>query len=839
MTSPTARPIRIMLIADEDQERQKVIEILKKSTYDFIVTEISPHENLEAFHQSHSFQDSFDIAVCDIALHSFPLLETLELIRYKNLFLPVVILTSNHSIEIAVKAIQAGADDYIIRSARNLERLPQIIFSAIEHHVQMQDLVDPKQAEAQLHAYADEIVRKNQALAEARDKALEASRLKSEYLATMGHEIRTPMNAMKGMTELLLDTPLTREQREYIEIMRESSQILLTLINDILDFSKIEAGKLALEMIEFSPLDVVESASEVFATSARQKNLELVIYVSPQVPPTARGDPVRLRQVLTNLISNAIKFTNTGEVEVRTDLLEETENFVMLLFQIRDTGIGLTEESLSHLFQPFTQAENSTSRKYGGTGLGLAISRRLVELMDGEISVDSVVGKGSTFWFTSTFEKSEFTTGNAEQKPDFGFVGMKALIVDQNPSTREVINRYLEVLEMEISEASSPVEGLQALITTARGDDPFQVVVIGLNYPNGENPTLPPEIVQFAGASQAYLVLLTPIDQWRLGEDAIRLGFSACLSKPVKRNIFIETIRNLLSGNPIKSPGDEPAIPAFSPARGNLSQDSLQAVEDSRNLVLLAEDNLTNQRLTSLQLQKLGYDVDVASTGKEAIQTISQNPGRYMIVLMDFHMPDLDGIEATRLIREAEASTHGHLPIIAITASAMDNDREACLKAGMDDFVTKPVMLGDLHRVLQKWGGQKDRLIHPVPPVKPISDVLPLLDATILHEIRSLQRPGQPDVLTEMINIYLHDSAKYFETIQRAVEENDSALLKRAAHSLRGSSGNIGARSLAARCQELENLANNNNLEQARPLLSLLEGEYRQVCQALAAEKVV
>jgi polar amino acid transport system substrate-binding protein len=213
------------------------------------------------------------------------------------------------------------------------------------------------------------------------------------------------------MTELLLDTPLTREQREYIEIMRDSSQVLLTLINDILDFSKIEAGKLALEMIEFSPLDVVESASEVFAPSARQKNLNLVLYVSPQVPSSARGDPVRLRQVLTNLISNAIKFTNAGEVEVRADLLEETEKFVMLLFQVRDTGIGLSEESLSHLFQPFSQAENSISRKYGGTGLGLAISRRLVELMDGEISVDSTVGKGSTFWFTTTFEKSELPAG--------------------------------------------------------------------------------------------------------------------------------------------------------------------------------------------------------------------------------------------------------------------------------------------------------------------------------------------------------------------------------------------------------------------------------------------
>ncbi len=293
----------------------------------------------------------------------------------------------------------------------------------------------------------------------------------------MSHEIRTPMNAMTGMTELLLDTPLTREQREYIEIMRDSSQVLLTLINDILDFSKIEAGKLALETIEFSPLEIAESACEIFASSARQKNLDLVLYVSPQIPSTARGDPVRLRQILTNLISNAIKFTNTGEVEVQVDLLEETQKFVMLLFQVRDTGIGLSEENLSHLFQPFSQAEGSISRKFGGTGLGLAISRRLVELMDGEISVDSVEGKGSTFWFTSTFEKSDLTASKIELKPDSGFVGLKALIVDQNKATRTVITRYLEILEMKISEASSPVEGLQALTSAEGSHDPFQVVV--------------------------------------------------------------------------------------------------------------------------------------------------------------------------------------------------------------------------------------------------------------------------------------------------------------------------------------------------------------------------
>ncbi len=361
----------------------------------------------------------------------------------------------------------------------------------------------------------------------------------------------------------------------------------------------------------------------------------------------------------------------------------------------------------------------------------------------------------------------------------------------------------------------------------------------GLNYPINENSSLPPEIARFASASQAHLVLLTPIDQQKLCVDALQVGFSACLSKPIKRNLFIETIQDLLSGNPIKSPGNEPDLPAFSTARGNLSPDSLQVDKGRRNLVLLVEDNLTNQRLIALQLQKLGYSVEVNSTGEEAVQTISQNPGRHLVVFMDFHLPDQDGTEATRLIREGESSVSNHLPIIAITASTSNSDREACLKAGMVDFVTKPVMLGDLHRVMQKWGGQKNSLIHAAPATKQTSEASPVLDAATLREIKNMQIPDQPDVLTEMINIYLRDSANYIESIRKAVDGNDGALLKRAIHNLRGSSGNIGARTLAARCQELETLANNNDLEPARRLISLLETEYKQVCQALAAEKVV
>ncbi len=581
--------------------------------------------------------------------------------------------------------------------------------AAIEYKRKSGRFSSQGKAEEQLRTYADEIVRKNQALAEARDRAVEASRLKSEYLAMMGHEIRTPMNAMTGMTELLLDTQLSREQRDYIEILRDSSQVLLTLINDILDFSKIEAGKLALEKIEFNPLELAESAIDVFAMNACKKNVGLTIYVSPQIPSLVKGDPMRLRQVLNNLISNAVKFTELGEVEVRVDLLEDTDKYVMLLFQVRDTGIGLSEESQATLFQPFTQAEGSISRRYGGSGLGLAISRRLVELMDGEISVASVIGKGSTFWFTATFEKCNLPEIKPIWKSDFGSIGLKALVSDQNQTTRQVIKNYLEMLEMRVDEAGDSIEALQALTSGVQAGDPYQFAVIGLNLPAIIDPELPPEIVQLGSISATYTIIMVPIDQRRLGENAVKLGFSAYLIKPIKRNHFLETIHNLYQGKITTSDRDTKDITSILANETPPVQEVKPQVNANRHPVLLVDDNTTNLRLATLQLKKLGYSVDAFSSSKKAVAAATEKPGKYLAILMDLQMPELDGFEATRQIRSFETENKLHTPIIALTASAVDHDRDACIEAGMDDIITKPVMLATLHKVLQNWGMRQYR----------------------------------------------------------------------------------------------------------------------------------
>ena len=824
---PTTSPIRVLLLDADLLSRQKVIQVLTKKPGVFTVSEVGDRLTLEAIFNDNSNSFDYDAIISEAFFPNTLNYDPISLVRSRDPLAPVIILTATRSIISAVQALKSGADDYVRKSSKNLNRLPDIIRSVIHSRRDNEENTD-----AQIREYAEEIVRKNQALAEARDRAIEASRLKSEYLAMMGHEIRTPMNAMSGMTELLLDTSLSIEQRDYVNILRDSSQVLLALINDVLDFSKIEAGKLALEKIEFNPLELVESSVEVFTSNARQKNLDLTMYISPQVPLVVRGDPMRLRQVMTNLISNAVKFTDSGEVEVRADLLEETEEFVMLLFQVRDTGIGLSEENQSHLFQPFTQADESTSRKYGGTGLGLAISRRLVELMDGEISVSSALGKGSTFWFTATFEKCSFPDVKPAWESEFGSVGLKAIVSDVSSTLRESIKRYLEIMEMQVDEASSPEEALQSITSASQVGDPYNIAIVGLNLPFSDDPKLPPTVTQIASVSPTIAVLMTPIDQRRLGEKAVEFGFSTYLIKPIRRINFLETIHNLIAGKPLRRLADESNKPITKQLE--IDQVFMPGKErGNRHPILLVEDNSTNLHLATLQLQKLGYTVQAVSNGKEAIDAFTKRQGYFLAILMDVHMAGLDGYETTRQIRAIEKPKDRHTPIIAMTASAMESDRDACYDAGMDDFITKPVTLANLHKVLQNWGMQKYRSMVQNSTMTEWQQISPLLDSAILYDISSIQTPGEPDVLIELINIYLKDSTKSLQTIKDQISQENLEGLKRSLHSLKGSSGNIGAKYFAARCAEMEKAYNENNLEKVKSLLPQAEVEYNQVCQAL------
>jgi PAS domain S-box-containing protein len=692
----------------------------------------------------------------------------------------------------------------------------------------------------QMQKYSDEIVLKNQALSEARDQALEASRLKSEFLATMSHEIRTPMNAVIGMAELLLDTPMNRDQREYTTIIQDSAQVLLTLINDILDFSKIEAGKLQLETLELNPAEVVDNVIEMFIPKAREKKLQLMAYVAPEIPRIVLGDSVRLQQVLINLIGNAIKFTSRGEVVVRVDLESETDTRVKLNFQVHDTGIGLSLVARRRLFQPFTQADGSTTRKYGGTGLGLAISKRMVELMGGEIGVESVENEGSTFWFTMPLEKITMIA-----QPFMGrspLEGRRALVIDSNRSHGEILVNYLQAWKLQSEHIQNGGEVEKVLEKSSSTGKPFDFAIVDSEILGSDGYEIGKQISSHHQVPAVRMILMTAFDQQELGENALAAGFIAYLTKPIQRDRLQKTLIRTLFGEDllvnenvgsckeITSPNDAPALPVTLPDEEN---------QDQNRLVLLAEDNLANQKLTTAQLSKLGYRVEVVASGDKAVDEVLTNPEKYRLVLMDCQMPDLDGFAATRLIRVAEEKSGLHIPIIALTANAMEGDRETCISAGMDDYLSKPIKLLNLRGIIEKWGGPQG-----YPAVQPRSSfnrsggpVSNSLDYEVIASIRDLQVEGEPDFFINLVNIYLKDSVHQIERIRAAILDSNSEELRKAAHTLKGTSTNLGARILSSYCAELESIASEGKMESVTKWLDRLEAEYREVCNALGQEQ--